>query len=167
MLGALVTKEVQSIDRIAASFRGEIELSKQEIRDSIASVESFALKQEQVEIPLVHHFSKGVYAREITVPEGSLIVGKIHKHQSMSIMSKGEMSIMSIEGIVRVKAPYTVVSEPGIKRLAYAHEETVWTSIHGTDETDVEKLEADLVTLSYDEVPQIENSKMEGEPCPS
>lgn len=92
--------------------------------------------------PVTHHFSQGVYAREILIPKGTVLVGKIHKYQQLNIMSKGDLSVLTEDGIKRVQAPFTIVSPPGTKRIAYAHEDTIWTTIHGTEETDVEKIEA-------------------------
>ena len=105
----------------------------------------------QIDIPLKHTFSKNVYAREITIPKGSIIIGKIHKYQNMNIISKGEVSFFSIDGAVRVKAPYTFVASPGVKRVIVAHEETVWTTIHGTSETDLDKLEDEFIAKDYSE----------------
>lgn len=127
-------------------------LSKQDIRDTIAKIEDFCKTGVEMEIPLKHHFSKNVYAREITFPKGTIIVGKIHKHQNLNILSQGEVTVLSIEGVKRVKAPHTFVASPGTKRVIYAHEDTVWTTIHGTDETDLEKLEDEFIAKSYDEV---------------
>jgi hypothetical protein len=49
--------------------------------------------------------------------------------------------------------------------VAYAHEDTVWTTVHATDETDVEKIEALFVVgteaeyLAYCETLRIEGEK--------
>jgi hypothetical protein len=48
------------------------------------------------------------------------------------------MQVYTEEGIREVEAPFTVVSPPGTKRIAHTLTECVWTTIHGTDETDVE-----------------------------
>lgn len=104
-----------------------------------------------VDLPVKNHFSKGVYARELFIPKGTVLTGHIHKYENLNIMSQGELSILTEGGVVRVKAPYTVVSPPGTKRLAYAHEDTVWTTIHGTNETDIEKIEDMFVTHSHAE----------------
>lgn len=95
----------------------------------------------QLEIPVRHFFSPGVYAREIQIPKGAIVTGKIHKFSQLNILSKGDISVMTEDGIKRVQAPFTIVSPPGTKRIAYAHEDCVWTTIHGTDETDLEKIE--------------------------
>lgn len=98
-----------------------------------------------VECPITHHFSKGVYAREMFIPKGTVITGKIHKFENLSIISKGDVSIYGPDGVVRVQAPYTYVAPPGTKRAVFAHEDTVWTSIHGTDERDLAKIEEEFV----------------------
>lgn len=105
----------------------------------------------KVEIRTTHYFANGVYAREIFIPKGTLLTGKIHKTEHLNIVSSGEISVLTEHGPQRVKAPFTIVSKPGTKRVGYAHEDTVWTTIHGTTETDLEKLEADLIADSHEQ----------------
>ena len=138
-------------------------LSKAEVRDLIAEIEEqVKLGGELIEIPIVHHFSKGVYAREMRPPKGALIVGKIHKFENLNILSQGEVSVLSIDGVMKVKAPHTFVATPGTKRVIYAHEDVVWTTIHGTDETDVDKIEEQFIAKTYEELPVLE---AKGEEC--
>jgi len=127
-------------------------LSKQEIRDIIREVQAEIEKHEQIEVPIQHYFSKDVYAREMTLAQGSFIVGKIHKFENLNILSKGEVSVLSIDGVKRLKAPATFVGSVGAKRVIYAHSDVVWTTIHGTSETDVEKIEEQFIAKTYDEV---------------
>lgn len=123
-----------------------------EIRKFLSNLELDLKDLPQVDIPIINHFSKSVYAREMRMPKGTLVIGKIHKHQNLNILSAGEVSVLSIDGVMRVKAPYTFVASPGTKRLIYAHEDVVWTTIHGTDETDVGKIEDEFIAKSYDDV---------------
>lgn len=95
----------------------------------------------QVELPVKHHFSHGVYGRELFIPAGVTLVGKIHKYTNMNVLVKGTMSVSTEEGVKTVHAPFIVVSPPGTKRVAYAHEDCVWLTIHGTEETDVDLIE--------------------------
>jgi hypothetical protein len=99
-----------------------------------------------IEIKTVHRFAKGVYAREVTIPAGTLLTGRIHKTQHVSIISKGRITVWSAGNpAVEICAPFTFVAEPGTRRVGYAHEETVWTTIHPTNETDLDKLEAEFI----------------------
>lgn len=133
-----------------------LELPKEEVRAFIHDLEIKLRDLPQTEIPLTHYFSKGVYAREIKINKDSLLIGKIHKHQTMNVISSGEVSVLSIDGCMRVKAPYTFVSSPGAKRVIYAHEDAVWTTFHGTDETDIEKIEDEFIAKTYDDVVAID-----------
>jgi hypothetical protein len=102
-----------------------------------------------VELEVVHHFSKAVYARELHIPAGTVLTGKVHKYENLNILSKGEMSVFMEDGsVLRVQAPYTVVSPPGTRRAAFAHTDCVWTTIHGTEEKDVDEIERLFVAAS-------------------
>lgn len=128
-------------------------MDKAELREVIAKVEAVMTTLDgQIEIPVSHHFSKGIYAREMQMPAGAILVGKIHKHENLSILSAGEVSVLSQDGIKRFKAPYTFVATAGAKRVIYAHSDAVWTVIHGTDEKDVEKIEEEFIAKDYEEI---------------
>ena len=133
------------------------------VRERIAYLEGEMRKCPQVEIPPKHYFAKGLYAREITIPKGTLLTGKIHKTEHLNIISKGDISVLTEDGPKRVQAPFTMVSRPGTKRVGYAHEETVWTTIHATTETDLEKLEADLIATDYEAFDLL--GAKESQPC--
>jgi hypothetical protein len=115
---------------------------------------------EQRHIEPVHYFAKGLYAREITIPKDTLLTGKIHLHEHLNIISKGDISVLTESGIVRIKAPATIISKPGIKRIGYTHEETVWTTIHASDATEPEEAEK-LVVETFEEF-----EKATGGTCP-
>lgn len=111
-------------------------------------------KAPQLEIPIHHHFSYGVYAREMRVPAFTVIVGKIHKFQNLNIMSAGEATVLTENGVQRLRAPYTMVAAPGTKRVFYTHTPVVWTVIHGTHLTEVEKIEEVFIAQSVAEYEQ-------------
>lgn len=117
------------------------ELSELTMMNKIELVEAEMKKQEQVEIPVRHYFSPGVYAREITIPAGTLLTGRVHKFAQLNILSSGEISVMTQHGMQTVKAPFTIVSPPGTKRIAFAHTECTWTTILHTEETDPDVIE--------------------------
>lgn len=125
----------------------------QSTRERIDALEDGIRKElKPVDCPVVHRFSKGVYAREMFIPAGTVVTGKIHKHENLNILSKGSLSILMEDGSTqRVQAPYTVVSPPGTRRCAFAHEDSVWTTVLGTDSRDVDEIEAAFVAQTPDE----------------
>lgn len=106
----------------------------------------------EVNCPLQHVFAPGACARSIFIPAGTVVVGKIHKHQHLNILSQGRVSMMT-EGGGRedLQGPVVMVSQPGTKRALYAHTDVVWTVIHVTNETDIEKLEAEVIAPTYED----------------
>lgn len=123
----------------------------------------------QVELKVVHHFSQGLYARELHIPKGTVLTGHIHKTQNLNIMSQGELTVLTEDGPVRVKAPFTIVSPPGTKRAAYAHEDTVWTTIHPTELTDLDEIEKAFIVKTFDEYQLFVEQALQiqrSEPCP-
>lgn len=99
----------------------------------------------QLDLPVKHHFSKGIYARELFIPKGCALTGKIHKYAQLNVLCSGDLSVLTENGIKRVTPPFIVVSPAGTKRIAYAHEDSVWLTIHGTDETDLGVIEQQFI----------------------
>ncbi|MGH8207873.1 MAG: hypothetical protein ACRETK_13945, partial [Steroidobacteraceae bacterium] len=99
----------------------------------------------QLTIEPVHRFAGGLYAREITIPAGTLLTGKVHRFEHLNIISEGDITVWTEDGMRRLRAPCTLVSRPGTKRVGYAHKTTVWTTIHATPLTDLEAIERELI----------------------
>jgi hypothetical protein len=118
--------------------------------------------------PLKHTFVPGMYIREITMPKGALLTSKIHKCEHPYFIIKGDVSVATEQGAVRIKAPFAGITPAGTKRLLYIHEETVWITVHRTDDTDLEKIEEQVIAKSFDEldnVIEIENFVKEIKLC--
>lgn len=103
--------------------------------------------------PVRHHFAPHCYAREMFLPAGICVVGKIHKHAHVNTISQGRVSVLTEqEGVQTLHAPLTFVSSPGTKRVVWVHEDTVWTTVHVTEETDLAKIEAEIIATSFEEL---------------
>ncbi len=110
-------------------------------REKVNILEAEMRKQPQVEIKIKHHFSYGIYGREMFVPKGVILTGKIHKTEQMSIILKGDMSVLIDDKMTRVKTGDTWVSPAGTKRIMRANKDSRYIVIHGTHERDLEKIE--------------------------
>lgn len=67
---------------------------------------------------------------------------------------KGEVSVITEEGVKRISAPYQGVTPVGTKRMLYIHEDCVWVTVHTNPEniTDLEKIEERIIAKSFDDV---------------
>ena len=146
-------------DEITTDYRATAELaqavdtsaSHELIKDDIAALEVELLNSNaQVDLPLSHHFADSVYGREMFVPAGVAFTGKIHKTRHISILASGSMMLASTTGGVnRMDSPCIFVSPPNTKKAGFAITDCVFLTVHGTDETDLNKLEAELVSDDY------------------
>jgi quercetin dioxygenase-like cupin family protein len=93
----------------------------------------------------VHRFTKGIYARELTMPAGVVIVGKRHAQEHLVMMTEGKCTVFTERGQEDLVAPCTFISPAGEKRVLFINEQTTWTCIHRTDATDLDSVEADLI----------------------
>lgn len=107
--------------------------------------------------PLKHVFAPGgtckhVYAREIFIPAGMVVVGKIHKHAHLNMLMKGRVSVFTEKGREDFVGPLTMVSQAGTKRAVYAHEDTVWVTVHLTQSTDLAEIEEEIIAKDFEEL---------------
>jgi hypothetical protein len=125
-------------------------------RESIQRLEQEILQCVPADMPLEHFFADGLYARALHIPKNCVLTGAIHKREHINILAKGDITVVTEDGPKRITAPYVMVSRPGTKRAGFAHEDTVWITVHACDEKDVEKVEQLLVTNDYEEWLRIE-----------
>lgn len=98
--------------------------------------------QDLPEFPTNHTFTPGLYVRTIFMVAGSLVVSRIHKTEHPFIVSKGHCLVYSDnDGPVSIKAPYMGITKPGTHRVLLILEDTLWSTFHPTDLTDVEEIE--------------------------
>ncbi len=122
----------------------------EEQRLAILDMEQSLLSLPQIQMEAKHYIAGGMYARELFMPKGSAVTGKIHIKEHLVVLC-GDVSVATDDGVERYTGYCTFVGAPGSKRALYMHEDTVWTAIHATDKLTVEECEANLVTNSYEE----------------
>jgi hypothetical protein len=130
-----------------------MQVAQLSVRDKVGIIEQEIKKLPEAifELPVFHHFSHGLYARELHIKKGMITVGKIHKFPCLNILAKGDRSTLIDGKIVRIRAPHVHVAPAGMKRISYSHEDSVWITVHATQETELEKLEEELVAETEQE----------------
>jgi hypothetical protein len=104
-------------------------------------------------LPIRHHFSQGIYAREVTMPAGTLLTGSLHKAVNFHIISAGQITVWGdgVEPEV-IEAPYAIVAPPGARRIGYAHQNTVWTTVFSDPES---CQDPETLLVRWTEIPEI------------
>ena len=127
----------------------------------IAGTKEKPIVTDSDKVPIKHYFMDGVYVREMTMFKGWVVIGAIHKHLHMCFLLEGHLTVAHEDGVVDYIAPCFIVSKPGIKRVLYAHEDSIWYNTHQnpSNTEDIEKLEKELVCLNYEEYEKYINQK--------
>jgi quercetin dioxygenase-like cupin family protein len=99
----------------------------------------------QAELVTEHQFSPGMYMRKLFRPAGTLIVGKVHKEPHFFLCAKGEIIAWTESGMKRLQAGDVIESKPGTKRVTLAVTDAIGITIHRTDKTDLDEIEAELI----------------------
>ena len=108
-----------------------------------------------------HSFADGVYIREMKMKKGQLGFSAIHKHSYGFFLLSGVLASSKEEGVEEFIAPCYIVSPRGSKRIVYAVEDCVITTVHAnpTNTQDIREIEKINVVFNWEEYEEYLKSK--------
>jgi hypothetical protein len=111
---------------------------------------------DNVDCPLTHRFTPGLYTREILMPAGTMVTSMIHKTKHQFMVIQGKVSVFSEnDGEQIIEAPYVGYTLPGTRRVLLIHENTRWITCHPTNVQpidDTDKAIEEAVSLITSEI---------------
>ena len=111
-----------------------------------------AMVTEEIEdMYLEHFFAPGMYGRRMFIPAGLLLIGKIHRHSHLNVMTFGSLEIVSTFGRDIKVGPDMWQSEAGIQRNVLGLTDAQIITLHAnpTDTQDLAELEAMIIAPDY------------------
>lgn len=123
----------------------DLDLPNHVSREQVERLQSEMATMPQAELVTEHQFSPGMYMRKLYRPAGTLIVGKVHKEPHFFLCAKGEIIAWTENGMKRLQAGDVIESKPGTKRVTLAVTDAIGITIHRTDKTDLDEIEAELI----------------------
>lgn len=107
---------------------------------------------EQVDCPVWNYFAPGLYARQMLIRAGCTLVGATHKTEHLCIVS-GVLEVTTDHGVKLIAGQQQIfVSKPGDKRAGHALTDTYFTTVHRSDETDIEALIIELSDATLEQL---------------
>lgn len=106
----------------------------------------------QVGLETLHHLIGGVYVREVRHPAGVLVVGKEHRKEHLFLLAQGRLSVSGGDEAREIEGPAIFRCEAGSRKAAYALTDCVIYTVHRTDNTEPEAIEAELIASSDEPV---------------
>ena len=100
-----------------------------------------------------HTFADGIYVREMTMKKGQLGFSAIHKHSYAFFLLSGVLASSKEEGVEEFIAPCYIISPQGAKRIVYAVEDCVITTVNAnpTNTRDLKEIEEINVAFNWEE----------------
>ncbi len=92
-----------------------------------------------------HHFSDGVYAKEMRIPAKHYVKKHVHGYTHLSVLALGTV-ILKMNGEAKLlNAPACITIPAGVEHVIDAVTDAVWYCIHATEETDPDKVDQALI----------------------
>ena len=101
--------------------------------------------QFECDLGIAHHFSDGLYAKEMHIPKGFTVGTHAHSFSHLSMLAKGRVKVITDDYNFEYTAPACIEIKAGIHHMIEALEDAVWFCIHATDETDPKKVDKVLI----------------------
>lgn len=100
----------------------------------------------QVVMPTLHFLVDGMYLRQIRIPSQTAFVGRKHKkfHYFMCLAGGAWVTAEGSEP-VNIRAGMVLLCRPGEQRIGVTYAETIFVTVHRTDETQLKSIEDDCV----------------------
>jgi len=97
--------------------------------------------------PMVeHHFSDGVYAKQMFIPKGYVAATHKHNFSHLSILAQGQVVVSTNAGSHFYLAPACIEIKAEEHHTIEALQDCVWYCVHATDEKDESKVDAVLIS---------------------
>lgn len=135
------------VDLFAPTEGGSLFIREANLRKKIDHLQDVMLAMPQVDTPVTNTFAGGVYSRELFIPKGTVLIGKVHLTDHFNICLKGDLTFLTIDGPKRIVGPTMFVAPAGTKKLAYANEDSIWINMHPALSEDPEQI-VDALTVS-------------------
>ena len=99
-----------------------------------------------MDLSIVHHFSEGLYAKQMVFPKDAIITQHKHTYDHLSILAKGKVKVLfDNDKVETYTAPACINVVKDENHAILALEDSVWFCIHHTEETDVNKVDQVLI----------------------
>ena len=92
-------------------------------------------------IGLAHHFSSGVYAKEVFIPAGMVLQQHSHPFDHLSILASGRVIVRVGDSVEQYAGPAAITIRAGVQHEVESITDAVWFCIHATDETDAANID--------------------------
>lgn len=119
-------------------------LADSDKKEQVERLEEEMRKHPQVNVEVHHCVNGGIYTRTGLIKAGTCFTGAVHKKDHINIVS-GDVLVLTDDGVIRYTGYHVLPTKKGSKRVAFALQDTVWTTTLRTDKTNIADIEDESV----------------------
>jgi hypothetical protein len=119
----------------------------------VRSLESALMSLPQCDLQEYEKFMGSLYVRKIVIPKGAALTSRVYKRNYADIMISGDITINDSNGTYRLTGFNLLEGNAGRKRAGFAHEETIWVTVH--DVVDIKSSPKE--DISFEQIEDWEN----------
>jgi len=105
----------------------------------------------QTDLSTQESIVNGMYVRKILIPKGTFLTSKVWLEPYLDIMVSGDITVFTEHGTKRMTGLNVLPGRKLRKRVGVAHEDTVWITVHRTDDLVLDGLENNMTAASVEE----------------
>lgn len=98
--------------------------------NKVFDLEKVIKQAEQLELPLQEFVADNVLVRVLYIPADTVLTGKIHNFECVSIVAKGRILVSTGDGAIELNSGWVGITPPGIKRAGLTLEDTIFITVH-------------------------------------
>lgn len=106
------------LDDLRDIVHGAVLAAELPTRQDIDTIEAYMRRMPQINnLDTRHVLAGGIYGRMLTSPAGSIIVGKVHRHDHVYIVASGTIIVLGEGSRETITGPAMLAGRPGTKRV--------------------------------------------------
>lgn len=121
------------------------------LNDKVEALEAVTKSLPQLDLPVTESLKDGLYTRQLFIPTGTILTGRVWLDDYVDIMISGEIIVATAAGVLTLSGYNILDGKAGRKRAGYAVKDTLWLTVHKTQATEVAGLLEQLSVFSMRE----------------
>ena len=124
-----------AINGVKVTPHSQTDLIAENFKDSLPSLVGKLKDLDNDNTSIVEYFASNTYVREMVIPAGTCVVGRVHKADCINILLEGEIVIVDNDGNRKeMSAPQVFIAKAGHQKAGYALKDTRWLNCFSCEE---------------------------------
>lgn len=105
----------------------QMDLMSEMFKSNIGNLANHLRAMDNDTTSIIEYFASDSYVREMVIPAGTCVIGRVHKTDCINILLEGEIVIVDNDGNRKeMKSPQVFIAKAGHQKAGFAIKDTRW-----------------------------------------